>query len=493
MNTSSSYAGRLTWEGVLRVFLAELLFVPTGLLTAAFLTHRLGPMRYGQLTLALTIVAWVEWSVVAVFSRAAIKLVSEAEDWRPVGAVLMRASLILGIAAAVLLAIVAPPLAALLDEPRLAGLLAILALDIPLFTLAQAHRNVLTGLGSFSARATSCAGRFVARLLLVLLLVELGLSVTGAALASLGASMAELLICRCYVQPTLTGRAPFSVRSLLSLATPLFLIGMSLRLFEKLDLLALKALGGTPEQAGYYGAAQNLALLPSLFSLAISPVLLAALGKELQSGAVGSARSLARDALRMVVLSIPVSAVVAGCASELAGTIFGDRFTPAATPLSLLIFGSSAMLMISVTSAILTAVDRANVALALSAPLVPLAIVGHLAIVPTLGPRGAALITLVGASLGALAQLIAVHRHWDIHPGLPTIGRVATASALALALAARWPTRGASLLLVKLPAIGLIAVIVLGVLGEFSQAELAAARALFFGRSTCHRNRVQVR
>ena len=51
----------------------------------------------------------------------------------------------------------------------------------------------------------------------------------------------------------------------------------------------------------------------------------------------------------------------------------------------------------------------------------------------------------------------------------------------------------AELLLVKLPAIGLVTVIVLGVLGEFSHAEFAVARALLFGRSTYHRDRVQVR
>jgi O-antigen/teichoic acid export membrane protein len=492
MSTSSARLGRRTWGGILRVFLAEALFVPTGLLTAAFLTHRLGPGRYGLLSLGLTIVAWVEWSVASVFSRAAIKLVSEAEDWRPVAATLMRGSLIFSIVAALLLGIVIAPLASLLGEPGLTWLLPILALDIPLFNLAQVHRNVLTGLGGFTGRATSCAGRLVVRLLLVLILVGLGLSVTGAALASLGASLAELLICRCYVRPSLSGRAPFSAWRLMSLSAPLFLMAMSLRLFEKLDLVALKALGGTSEQAGYYSAAQNLALLPSLFSLSISPVLLSALGQEVKSGEVGSAKNLARDALRVVVLLIPLSALTAGCAPELTSMIFGSRFAPAATPLSLLIFASSALLMISVTSAILTAVNRANLALALSVPLVPLAIVGHLTAVPTMGPRGAALVTLSGASLGALAQLIAVHRHWGIRPSIPTVCRAAIASIVAAMLAAHWPATGASLFLVKLPAIGLAALITLAALGEFSPEELAAGRALLLGRSTYHRDRVRV-
>jgi len=258
---------------------------------------------------------------------------------------------------------------------------------------------------------------------------------------------------------------------------PLFLAGVTLRLFEKLDLLALKALGGTSEQAGHYATAQNMALLPAVLSMSLAPVLLSSLGRELRSGDVGAARGLARDALRAVVLLMPLPAIIAGCAPEIIGMIFGPAFAPAATPLALLIFGSSAMLMISVTSAILTAADRAGLALALSVPLVPLAVVGHLVAVPAMGLAGAAVVTLAAASLGALAQLIAVHRQWGIRPAMPTIGRSATAGVFATALALLWPAPGA-LLLLKLPAAGLAALMVLGALGEFSPGEVAAARAL---------------
>jgi len=474
-------------RGATRVFLAEALAVPTGLLTAGFLTRRLGPGDYGLLTLAATIVAWVEWSVASVLGRTAIKLVSEAKDWRPVGAAVVRLQLILGVAAALLVWLAAEPLAALLDEPGLAWLLRLLAFDIPLFSLAQAHCNILVGRGGFDGRAASVAGRWIVRLLLILAFVGAGLSAAGAALATMGASLAELLICRRYVCPRADAGPRFPARRLWAFAVPLFLAGVTLRLFEKLDLLALKALGGTSEQAGHYAAAQNLALLPAVLSMSLAPVLLSSLGRELRSGDVGAARGLARDALRAVVLLMPLPAIIAGCAPEIIGMIFGPAFAPAATPLALLIFGSSAMLMISVTSAILTAADRAGLALALSVPLVPLAVVGHLVAVPAMGLAGAAVVTLAAASLGALAQLIAVHRQWGIRPAMPTIGRSATAGVFATALALLWPAPGA-LLLLKLPAAGLAALVVLGALGEFSPGEVAAARALLPGRPIFPRN-----
>lgn len=477
-----SNPGRGTWTGVVRVFLAEALVVPTGLLTAAFLTRSLGPGPYGRLMLALAIVAWVEWGVASVLARAAIKLVSEADDWRPVGSAMVRANLLLGAVAGLTLWLAAGPLAALLGEPELSWLLRVLALDVPLFSLAQAHRNVLTGLGGFAGRAISGAGRFVTRLLLVLTLVGVGLSVTGAALAFVGASLVELLICRAYVRPPLVGAVPVSWKPLLAVAAPLFLMGIGLRLFERLDIVMLKVLGGTAEEAGYYGAAQNMAMLPALVALSLSPVLLSNLGRLLRSGDDASARILAGDALRAVLLIMPSVAAVAACAPEIIETIFGVRFAPAATPLTLLLLGSWAMLIVSVASTLLIAANRANLALALSAPLVPLALAGHPAAIPRWGLAGAAIVTLAGGALGALAQLVAVDRLWGVRPTIRTTGRAVLAALAVVTLAGLSPATGTMLLLVKLPALGLVTLIVVGALGEFSRAEVGAAGALLAKR-----------
>jgi O-antigen/teichoic acid export membrane protein len=46
-------------EGTIRVFLGEMLLVPTGLVTAAFLTRKLAPEGYGLFAVAATLVAWI--------------------------------------------------------------------------------------------------------------------------------------------------------------------------------------------------------------------------------------------------------------------------------------------------------------------------------------------------------------------------------------------------------------------------------------------------
>ena len=88
--------------------------------------------------------------------------------------------LALATAAAAVLVLLAGVVARILDTPALATPLRLFALDIPLFCLAQAHRSILVGTGDFESRALVAAARWVSRLLLVILFVELGLAIKRA-------------------------------------------------------------------------------------------------------------------------------------------------------------------------------------------------------------------------------------------------------------------------------------------------------------------------
>jgi len=62
------------------------LALPSGFLIIVFLTKKLGPAGYGLYTLEVVLVIWIESSIGALSTRTTIKLVSEAEDWKPIGA-----------------------------------------------------------------------------------------------------------------------------------------------------------------------------------------------------------------------------------------------------------------------------------------------------------------------------------------------------------------------------------------------------------------------
>src|SRR5262249_11454645 len=170
--------------------------------------------------------------------------------------------------------------------------------------------------------AVVAAGRSGAGLMLSVSLVAGGLAVPGAILGSLGASLAEAGIGRFYVRPSLSGRLPFPARELLSYAGFLFLSGVSMTLYNRLDLFMLKLLGGTAAEAGIYGVAQNLAAVPTLFAFAISSVLLSTLSRVLRTGDSPLAKKMGANVMRVVIGLLPFAGLTAGAASEVIGAIF---------------------------------------------------------------------------------------------------------------------------------------------------------------------------
>lgn len=482
MKSFSSQPGRHLIDGTVRVFFAGLLFPLTGIITAAFLTRRLGPEGYGLLVLSATIVGWIELSLNSFFARTTIKFVAEAEDWRSIGVTVSRLQFLAGVGGALLLAALAFPLAGALDEPILGSYLCLYSLHIPLTGLAQGYQNILIGTGKFKQKAVGAAWQWIARLVLILVLVELGFSIQGAILGSIGASLVELAISRRYVGIPFFGHAILPTQAFWNVGLVLFLSGLSLNSYASLGLVMLKAYGGTAQEVGIYGAAQNLSILPGIFSMALAPLLFSTLSRMQSAGEEDQAKEIGRVTMRMVLGLLPIAAMVSGAASEIVTLFFGQAFEPAAPLFALLIWGAVAFVMISVAMTIVTTAAHPRLTLILSAPLIFIAMIGYWAIIPTHGAFGAAFVTAGSSWLGAVSCILVVYRLWSIFPPMGTLARSVVASVLAYALGAFWPVTG-FWVLVKLSVISVIILLTYLVLREFSASEIAQARS-FVSRRT---------
>lgn len=470
---------RKTIDGTIRVFLAEALIVPTGLVTAIYLTNHLGKTGYGLFTLVATLIAWIEWSITSIFTRATIKFISEAkDDWKGVGTVVVWAHLALSIAAMAVLMILADPIADFMDLEAMQNDIRLFALDLPLFSLAQAHRHILIGKGDFRHRALTSVGRWVTRMILMVGLVHLGYGVNGAILGALGASVVELIVARYHARAPFFSRASnFPLAKLFGYAVPLFLAAMSLRLYEKLDVFLLRPLGQAAGEVGVYGAAQNIALIPGIFAMSFSPLLLSTLIRTLKHGSVKRSKEMARDAMRFTVMMLIGAAIMAGAGPEIVKLVFKPEFSHAGTLLGVLIIGTTSAVMISVGTSILIAAGRPTWTVALCAPLVPLAAMGHVLIIPHHQSLGAASVTCATAFIGAVGAVLAVYKIWKIYPPFGTIARTVIVAIAAGMIAHHLKTNGIWLL-VKIPTIGLCALAAMALLGEFSAKERATAWSL---------------
>jgi len=442
--------GRRVAAGAVKVFAADALVVPTGVLAAAFLTRSLGPELYGLFTVAASIVLWVETAATMLLNRTAVKFIAESDNWSAVAARLNRVQLAVSLAAAGAVVASAPAIAGWLHSPPLIPLLRLLALDIPVFALASLHRAFLIGRGAFDRVAFPTATRWLVRLALVFLLVDIGLSVTGAILATLGGSVASLVATRVSIRPPLWGRVSGSIPGMWGYALPLFLGAMATQAFSRLDLLMVKGLVESPGAAGFYGAAQNMAIGPGLLAAAFSPLLLGILTGLARDGQGREVQAMVQQVFRLMLVLLPFVAVASTAAPDLAVLVYGPAFLQAGPAAGILFFASAALFIVSITSAIVTALGRPYLALILAAPLAPAALGAHLIVVPRFGPAGAAAVTAVLAWTAAAAGVLVAARRAHVRLPLNTWLRVigVTIAAYILSHAWRTPTVG---VLVELP------------------------------------------
>ncbi len=472
----AGHAGHLA-VGTVQGFVASAISLPTGLLTAAFLTRQLGPVDYGLLTVAAAIVMWLQGTVILGFSRSAVKFISEADDWRDVTTKFLQVQFIVSLGASLLLFVAAPVLASWLGSSDLTLYLRIYSLNIPITSLSAIHQSAMVGLGQFSRRAMLQAVYWLSRLVLIFLFVSLYPSVTYVILASMGASIIVLCVARGFVRPDLLARSDFPIRNLWDYAWPLFFYTVGMNLFTRLDLLFVKAMGVIPQSAGYYGAAKNLTIVPVLFAMAFSPLLLAKLSQLRSKHFTEDERLITRQAIRVVICLLPFAGMSSGAASEIVSAIYGESFHPAASYLSLLIFAALGMVMTSVTASIFIAAGRPGLPLLISGPFVVISPLAYYLFMNGFGPVGAAIVTLCLAWLGGAAALMAVYRIWHIPMPVITLLRSIIISAFAYTIALIWPSPGV-LLLIKLPVIGIIIVLSFLVSGEFSRKEIDLGYAM---------------
>jgi len=469
-------------KGVISIFLAEALIIPTGFITAVFLTRRLGPASYGLFALVTRLILWIEWLGSSLFSKATIKYVGEADDWRPPAATAFQLTSVISAGLVIILWVGAPALSRLFEAPSLVTYLRIFAIDIPIYGFARVFCDILVGRGFFKERARVSAGRRIARLFLIIIFVELGFSVNGAIIGMIGASVTEVAICLLYSQPRFHTKISFPFRHFWAFGTPLFLSALCLTII-RMDILFLKALGGSDVETGYYGAAQNITILLSMVSTSMTPPLLSTISNMLKNEKAHEARHISLIVTRASIMILPVAAMIAGASHEIVILIFGPAYSAAGSILSCLVFAALGLHIVNTSITLISSMERQRWALRISFPLVPIATIGHLFMIPQMGGLGAAMVSATVAWVGASVSTFAALSLWGIKLPFKTLVTSVFSAVIFYFAASLWPATGL-MLLIKMAALTASVVLCFMFLREITGRETAVVRSMIMDRLT---------
>ena len=473
----------------LRLLLAEGLIIPSGIVTAAYLGRTLGPGLYGLFSVATAVTVTLEWMLGSLLGRTTVKMVGEADDWRRVAATILVVHFAVGCVVTLGCWAAADALAAAFGDPRLSRWIALLAAEIPIAATATACRNVMTGRGNYRGRALSTGIRWLVRPIMIVVLIESGLGVTGAVLGSLAAAATGWAIASRMAGVSMFRHGYARLTGIWQLAVPVFLLSFSLRVIDKLGLLAIQAAGRPPAETGFYAAAQNFAIAPGLMALSFSPLLLAELTRLRLRGDARGERQLIAISLRLVSWMLPLIVIGAVSSREVVALVYGPGFEEAARLAWPLLAAAFGMLLVSVATSVLIALDRARLAAVCVVPAVVPTIVALAMSVPEHGAWAAANVTAAVVAAAAAASVVAVRQVAGLWPSSGGALRAVLVAALLGAAAAVWTAPG-GWIAVKLALLAASAPVLLALLGEFAAASRGALPATGDPQSTSYWNEV---
>lgn len=447
-------------RGTVAVLLAEALAVPAGLIATILLAGHLPTSAFGALTLSITGVAWLEWSVVLLLSRTAFKLVAESPNSAAVVRAVVRAYATLGVLVGLLVIVTANAIAQMFEMRAFGGLLQILALDIPLFVIAQGYRSILVGRAMHGARAIAAATRWTIRAILVAAGVAFGASVEVIGLLIVCATAAELVVTRMQLSVPTADPAEQLVplMRLFSAALPVALSAIAIRLLDRMDIFALRMLGGSLDAVAAYGVAQNLALGPALFTSALVPTVIAAVSSRWHVGDTAAAQNVVHGAMRAALLLIPLVFLGAAAAPMLIATLFSNDYSLAAPIFRWLVIGAASAAIVSVGSAVLVATGHTRLTVVLTIPLFLLALAGFVVVAPSGGATGIAAIMASTWAVGAVATTLVMHKVTAAPFPFGTLARAVIFGVASALVVSRMSVHGVALFAVLFLAMVLIAV-----------------------------------
>ena len=421
-------------RGTACLMAGKAVFLVCGYTVHLVLSRYLGPQYYGMYGVIMSLLIWVELTVITGIPTAVKKYVAETSHLTAaIKKKATRMQIVHSGAVLLLLLAMAPMIAGLLGDKRLTTYLWIAGFDIPVYALFHLYAGVMNGRRDFGRQTISLVVYSLSKVTAISLLVFLGYSLTGALVGNILASLvglaAAFLFCRSYditqahgtaqsndaAQPYNTSlsageQADCDGSAMVRFAIPIILLALTHQLLLSLGLFCVKALTEDAAQTGYYTLAGMLAKAPYFIFLGLSATLFPTLVHSLSEGRSEQAKSHIKQALLMLsILAIPLAIVGSTASGTIISVCFSDTYLPAAHILSVLIIGSTFFTYLITLSAIMVADNKPYLMLGIVVPLIALNFVLNLKLIPAYGPVGAAWGTTITTMIGLVAAAAFVY------------------------------------------------------------------------------------
>ncbi len=358
-----------------------------------YLTRQLGLRDYGRYALTILLSSWIGIAIGAMSGGATIRLVAGSLNGRRYAVTTIQLVTIYAVTAGALLGLGADRLAHWVEEPQIAPILRIMALNVPVAALTGIYTALLTAQGRSGMLAFYAATGLPVQLAMVLLLVGRGWGIYGAAYAILISSSVQLVL-----GFGLTGISPFtsqrvSFRQLWSETRLQAGTQFVIRIIEGIDLILVKIFLTSPSIAGLYAGAQNIGLASVMLFNPSSGIVIQSLSKSILHERPQERNHTATAYLRVALIYGGLLVAFSGLADRIVLFLLGEGFQSSSEVVMILLW-AGAFRIASVAGR--TLVFSAGKKLSALPSLLSLLVAGILAyaiVLPRYGATGGAMVT----------------------------------------------------------------------------------------------------
>ncbi len=458
-------------RGTFLLMAAQGVLMLSGYALNVFLARYFGPEQYGVYGVAMAMLVWVELFVINGVPTAMQKFIAESparvSAWLRLG---RRSQFAYASSVFVLWVLSVPLISASFADSAFKRILWIAAPDILLYGLYWFYLGVHSGLQRFESQALIIASYGLSKAACCIGLILLGAGLEGALIgnflgSAVGLFIGAVLVHRAHL-PETTATEHYS--SLVKFAVPIVLYTLSNNALLYIDLIFVKKFMPSIA-AGHYTAAATIARVPYFIFLGLTATVLPALSRMLAQEDLAASRGLLRQTMRLLLgLLVPVLVLVLANAAEMVELLYTDMYAPATPILRLLIVGIAMYTLLVVLSTIMSADGYANRAFQINLLAAVSDILLCLVLAPKYGTQGAALATLIAATIGTVAASVIVLRRFGSIVPWRSLLRACLAGGVTWGWAAWWQATGVMLLVELTVLIGFY-FLVLYVLGEFKK------------------------
>jgi O-antigen/teichoic acid export membrane protein len=452
----------------------------TAFLLYKFLAHELGVAGFGKWRLALSVLNYFELLVNSGLVKVVTKRIADTPDDSPrIERSAYLGQMVLAVVLFGIAMILAGPIAARLEDPQLAFLLRIAALDIPLVAAFTVATAVLLGVQRFERQAFGMTVYATAKFLAIGFLVWRGFSVPGALVGNALASVVGFAVTfEMWRSAKTTFRETAAdARSLGRASIPFFAQSMIEGVSVYADLWFVGATLVSNVAVGLYGSAAALAEMQAFLFAGLHRALFPSIARVHAEKDEHLASRYTTQAIRLAMfVGLLGIAVIAATGRQALGFVYSSVFATAAVPFALLMVAAGGQNIRATISEVLMARDRR----ALTLTIMSASVVFEIALLAVLtsrfgliGAAGSAAVTGVlaaGVSMWVVRDLVG----WRV---VLTFVRCSVA-ALIVAVLLMLANPSPMWLLVAYPVATVVYGGILIALGEIDKSDLGSIRAM---------------